>query len=88
MPKRMPKTYKREVAVAQLLLHWLLVMGIVYVAITNNDRDLKDLVDLATGLAIWVYGFAAAAYGMDSWAKQVRPVAPSQVNPQEDPLGD
>ena len=82
------KTYKREVAVVQLVLHWLLVMGIVYIAITQNDRDLNDLVSLATGLAIWVYGFAAAAYGMDSWAKQVRQQPPEPIQPQGDGLGD
>ena len=31
----------------------------------------EDLVALANGLAIWVYGFAAAAFGMDAWAKQI-----------------
>ena len=83
------KTYKREVAVVQLVLHWALVMGIVYVAITQNDRDLADLVALATGLAVWVYGFAAAAFGMDSWAKQVRSNQPAPTRyPQEDGLGD
>lgn len=67
------KTYKREVATLQLVLHWGLVMGILYLAITNNDRDLDALVDLAIGLAIWVYGFAAAAFGMDSWVRQLEP---------------
>lgn len=69
----MRKTYKREVATAQLVLHWALVMGVCYVAVTNPRRDLADLVALATGLAVWVYGFAAAAFGMDSWAKQIQP---------------
>ncbi len=67
-----PKTFKRETATVQLVLHWALVMSIVYIAITQNDRNLSALVDLATGLAIWVYGFAAAAFGMDSWAKQIQ----------------
>lgn len=67
------KTFKREVAVLQLLLHWALVMAIVYIAITQDNRDLRALVDLAIGLAIWVYGFAAAAFGFDSWAKQIMP---------------
>jgi hypothetical protein len=66
-----PKTYKREVAVMQLVLHWLLVMLVAYAALKNPGRDMTDLVTLATGLAIWVYGFAAAAFGLDSWAKQV-----------------
>jgi hypothetical protein len=66
------KTYKREVAVIQLALHWALVSSVVYIAVTSSDRDLSDLVALATGTAVWVYGFAAAAFGMDSWAKQVR----------------
>jgi hypothetical protein len=77
------KTYKREIASVQLVLHWMLVMGIVYVAINQNDRDLSDLVTLATGLAVWVYGFAAAAFGMDSWAKQVQPQLPPQQRPQK-----
>jgi membrane associated rhomboid family serine protease len=77
------KTFKREVAVLQLLLHWALVMGIVYIAITQNDRDLDALVDLAIGLAIWVYGFAAAAYGLDSWAKQIMPRRADQQNAAE-----
>lgn len=80
------KTYKREVAVVQLVLHWALVMGIVYIAVTSSDRDLTDLVTLATGLAVWVYGFAAAAFGMDSWSKQIR--GNNTRNPQGDGLGD
>jgi hypothetical protein len=78
-----PKTYKREVATVQLVLHWALVMGICYIAVTNPQRDLADLVALATGLAVWVYGFAAAAFGMDSWAKQIQPQRPPQQRPQE-----
>ncbi|QDP53528.1 MAG: hypothetical protein GOVbin4933_74 [Prokaryotic dsDNA virus sp.] len=73
MPAEKKKTFKRETATIQLVLHWALVMGIVYIAITQSDRDLSSLVDLAIGLAIWVYGFAAAAFGMDSWAKQIKP---------------
>ncbi len=69
--KSPPKTYKREVAALQLLLHWALVMLIVYIAVRWPDRPLEDLVALANGLAIWVYGFAAAAFGMDAWAKQI-----------------
>lgn len=65
------KTYKREVAAGQLLLHWALVMLIVYIAVRWPDRPLEGLVALANGLAIWVYGFAAAAFGMDAWAKQI-----------------
>ncbi len=67
------KTYKRETAAVQLVLHWALVMLIVYIAVTNPERPLDDLVALATGLAVWVYGFAATAFGMDAWAKQVQP---------------
>lgn len=80
-----PKTFKRETAIIQLALHWALVISIVYIAITQNDRDLSALADLAIGLAIWVYGFAAAAFGMDSWAKQVQPQPqlPPQQRPQE-----
>lgn len=70
------KTYKREVATVQLVLHWALVMGICYIAVTNPQHDLADLVALATGLAVWVYGFAAAAFGMDSWAKQIQSPPP------------
>lgn len=71
MPSK--KTYKREIATVQLVLHWVLVMAIVYIAITETTAGLTDLVSLATGLAVWVYGFAAAAFGLDSWAKQVEP---------------
>lgn len=78
-----PKTYKREVATVQLVLHWALVMGICYIAVTNPQRNLANLVTLATGLAVWVYGFAAAAFGMDSWAKQIQPQVPPQQRPQE-----
>lgn len=67
------KTYKREVAVLQLVLHWALVGGIVYLVITDRTYDPAPLVSLATGLAVWVYGFAAAAFGLDSWAKQIQP---------------
>lgn len=82
------KTYKREVAVVQLALHWALVIGIIYIAITQNDYDLANLVALATGLAVWVYGFATAAFGMDSWAKQVRNNQPVSTRyPQEGGLG-
>lgn len=71
MPSK--KTYKREIATVQLVLHWVLVMAIVYIAVTETTAGLTDLVSLATGLAVWVYGFAAAAFGLDSWAKQVEP---------------
>lgn len=67
------KTYKREVAVAQLLIHWILVGGVFYKATTDATYDLDALVDLVTALAIWVYGFAAAAFSLDSFAKQVTP---------------
>jgi len=67
------KTYKREVATAQLALHWALVTTTAYIAITDPAVNLDPLVSLATGLAVWVYGFAAAAFGLDSWAKQVKP---------------
>ena len=80
------KTYKREVAVVQLVLHWSLVMAIVYIAVNSSDRDLTDLVTLATGLAVWVYGFAAAAFGMDSWSKQIQ--GNNARNPQRDGLSD
>lgn len=75
------KTYKREVASLQLVLHWALVMLIVYIAVVWPERPLDDLVALATGLAVWVYGFAATAFGMDAWAKQVQ--APSSEQPPE-----
>lgn len=79
------KTYKREVATAQLLLHWAVVMLIIYIAVNHPERPLEDLVTLATGLAVWVYGFAAAAFGMDAWAKQVQ--NPRQGQPPEDFAG-
>lgn len=75
---RKPKTYKREIAATQLALHWALVSGVCYIATTNPERDLTDLVTLATGLAVWVYGFAAAAFGLDSWAKQIQPPVSTQ----------
>lgn len=67
------KTYKREVAALQLVLHWALVAGIVYLVIANPGYDPTALVSLATGLAVWVYGFAAAAFGLDAFSKQVTP---------------
>lgn len=67
----MKKTYKRETAVVQMLLHWILVMFVCYIAITQPDRDISGLVSMVTGLAVWVYGFAGAAFGLDSWAKQI-----------------
>jgi len=72
------KTYKREMAIIQLALHWALVMLTVYIAVTNPERPLDDLVALATGLAVWVYGFAATAFGMDAWAKQVKQPQPDR----------
>ena len=72
------KTYKREMAIVQLALHWALVMLTVYIAVTNPERPLDDLVALSTGLAVWVYGFAAAAFGMDAWAKQVKQPQPDR----------
>lgn len=69
------KTYKREVATIQLVVHWLLIGFICFIAYTQNDRDVADLVRLATGMAVWVYGFAAAAFGLDAVAKQIQPNA-------------
>jgi hypothetical protein len=74
------KTWKREVAIVQLVLHWLLVMLIAYIAFNEAQANIDALVTLATGLAVWVYGFAGAAFGMDAWAKQVR--ALDQLNEQ------
>ena len=65
------KTWKREVAVAQLSLHWLLVMLVSYIAFYEVEANVDALVSLATGLAVWVYGFAGAAFGMDAWSKQM-----------------
>lgn len=67
----MRKTFKREVAVAQLVLHWVLVVFVCYLA-TQDSTSLDAVIGLATGLAVWVYGYAAAAFGMDSWAKQIK----------------
>lgn len=67
------KTYKREVAAVQLALHWASVAGIFVLAILDPEYDLRPLIDLTTGLAIWVYGFAAAAFGLDAFAKQIAP---------------
>lgn len=67
----MRKTFKREVAVAQLVLHWALVVFVCYLAI-QDSTSLDAMIGLATGLAVWVYGYAAAAFGMDSWAKQIK----------------
>lgn len=80
------KTYKREVATLQLVLHWALVAGIVYLVITDHDYDPTALVGLATGLAVWVYGFAAAAFGLDAFSKQITPArqAPPVPAQQED----
>lgn len=76
------KTYKREVATIQLVLHWALIAGIVFLAVTDPTYDLTALVALATGMAVWVYGFAAAAFGMDAFAKQITP-ARQAPPPQE-----
>lgn len=67
------KTYKREVAVLQLVLHWGLVAGITYLEASNPGYDPTALINLATGLAVWVYGFAATAFGLDAFSKQITP---------------
>lgn len=73
------KTYKREAAVVQLVCHWILVMFIVWIAYNQPDRPIEGLVSLATGLAVWVYGFAGTAFGLDAWAKQVKAAEGPQV---------
>lgn len=78
------KTYKREVAALQLALHWALVAGIVYLVIANPGYDPTALVSLATGLAVWVYGFAAAAFGLDAFSKQITPARRATPAQQED----
>lgn len=65
------KTYKREAACILLVLHSLLCVTIVARAIMRPEEGSEGLIDLALGMAPWVYGFAAAAFGLDSWAKQV-----------------
>lgn len=82
------KTYKREVATIQLMMHWALVMFICFIAYTQNDRDVSDLVGLATGLAVWVYGFAAAAFGLDAIAKQMPPRVYHRAEPEHTPPED
>lgn len=69
----MQKTFKREVAVTQLILHWILVLIVCYQSVFSPETNITSLVDLTLGLAIWVYGFAAAAFGLDSLAKQITP---------------
>lgn len=66
------KTWKREIATLQLLLHSLMVLFICWIAYSVPERDLADLVSLAIGLAVWVYSFAGAAFGIDAWAKQIQ----------------
>jgi hypothetical protein len=43
------KTWKREVAVIQLVLHWLLVMLIAYIAFNEVQANVDALVSRATG---------------------------------------
>jgi len=52
------KTYKRELAA-------LLLLGLTYVVYTGDHEMVEILV--------WpTFGFAAAAFGFDSYAKQLR----------------
>lgn len=64
------KTYKREIASVSMALHWVLVGVVCWFAYEDNPQ-LDSLIDLTVGLALWVYGFAAGAFGLDSLAKQV-----------------
>lgn len=67
----MPKTFKREVAIIGLVLHWGLVAFVCYLAFTDSSA-MDTMVNLVIGLGVWVYGYAATAFGMDSWAKQIK----------------
>lgn len=69
----MRKTFKREVAIIQLFLHSLLVGIICWQILTDPAAKVDSLIDLALGMAIWVYGFAGGAFGLDSLAKQINP---------------
>lgn len=86
MVKRV-KTYKRETAVVQMVMHWILVMFVCYIAITQPERDVSGLVSMVTGLAVWVYGFAGAAFGLDSWAKQINGPQQTEVSYEQPPEG-
>lgn len=81
----MKKTYKRETAVVQMLLHWILVMFTCWIALEQPERDISGLVSMVTGLAVWVYGFAGAAFGLDSWAKQINENRSTEVSYEHQP---
>ena len=69
---KIEKTWKREVAAAQLAAHWALIGFICWMTIKHPDRSVDHLVTLAIGFAVWVYGFAAGAFGLDAFAKQIK----------------
>lgn len=63
---KQPKTYKREVAGAMLLAVFGLAIASLFVPNPDQAKEvLKTLV-------YPVFGFAAVAWGMDAYAKQVK----------------
>ena len=57
-----PKTFKREVAVAGLVLHW----GLVFWAVRSPEA-----MEMAKFMALYTYTIAGAAFGFDAWSKQI-----------------
>lgn len=65
----MKKTFKRELAVYYSLTHTLLIGFVCYLAYTDSPT-LQPMIDMVIGLAVFVYGYSAAAFGLDWYGKQ------------------
>ncbi len=65
-----PKTYKREKAVVHAALWWALTGFAAWAMVFAPSANHAALKALVIGSGIYVFGFAAGAWGMDWWAKQ------------------
>lgn len=79
----MRKTFKREVAVS--LLATIIALGANSVAADVFGYDASNSIAVLGIITVPFVAFAAAAFGMDSYAKQV---APQETPADEMPPGD
>lgn len=66
------RTFKREIALLNLALWWVLVLITGWGALSLEGDMASLLIDVLKITTIPVWAFAAAAYGMDWHAKQSR----------------
>ncbi len=72
-PAGRKKTFKRELAALQLLIWWAMVFYALYSIGHHTAETSAAVVALTLAVALYVWAFAFAAFGVDTVYKQVIP---------------